>query len=90
MAGSNQLNGTSTGRFLTGDSAYWFIEPMAHLGGGTQCSPSGVRGASSWGDNVVPSLVPPGSSHRGTRNISQEVKNLRYSGLTMWGLLQFR
>ena len=47
---------------------------------------------SSWGSNVVSSLVPPGSSHRGTRNIPQEVKNLRYSGLTEWGplYLQFR
>ena len=65
---------------------------MANLGGGTQSSPSGVRGASSWGSNVVPSLVHPGSSHRGTRNIPQKVKNLRYSGLTEWGpfYLQFR
>ena len=65
---------------------------MAHLGVGTQSSPSGVRGASSWGGNVVPSLVPPGSSHKGTRYILQEVKNLRYSGLTEWEpfYLQFR
>ena len=85
MAGSNQFSGTGTGRFLTGDSAYRFNEPMAHFGGGTQSSPSGIRGASSWGDNVVSSLVPPGSSRRGTRNIPQEVKNLRYSGLNEWG-----
>ena len=40
----------------------------------------------------MPSLVPPGSIHRGTRYIPQEVKNLRYSGLTEWGpfYLQFR
>ena len=53
---------------------------------------SGVIGASSWGGNVVPSLVPPGSSHRGTCNIPQDVQNLRYSGLTETGpfYLQFR
>ena len=92
MAGSNQYSGTGTSRFLTGESAYRLSEPMANLGGGTQSSPSGVRDASSWGSNVVPSLVHPGSSHRGTRNIPQEVKNLRYSGLTEWGpfYLQFR
>ena len=92
MAGSNRFNGTGTGRFLTGDSAYRLSEPMALLSGGIKSSPSGVRGASSWGSNVVPSLVPPGSNHRGTRNIPQEVKNLRYSGLTEWGpsYLQFR
>ena len=40
----------------------------------------------------MPSLVPPGSIHRGTRYIPQEVKNLRYCGLTEWGpfYLQFR
>ena len=80
MAGNNQFSGTGTGKFLTGDSAYRFSEPMVHLG-----SPSGVRGASSWGSNVVPNLVPSGSSHIGTRNIPQEVKNLRYSGITEWG-----
>ena len=28
MTGSNQLSGTGTGRFLTGDSAYMFSEPI--------------------------------------------------------------
>ena len=47
MTGSNQFSATNTGGFLNGDSEYRFGEPMAHLGGGTQSSPSGVRGASS-------------------------------------------
>ena len=58
---------------------------MAHLGWGIQRiqrSPLGVRDATSWGINVVPSLVPLGSCHRGTCHISQEVKNLRYCRLT--------
>ena len=76
--GQGVFHSTVAGRFLTRDSAHRFSEPVAHLGGGTQSSPSGVRSASSWGSNVVSSLVPPGIV---TEGLGISNKRLRILGI---------